>query len=135
MPVFYSRYSVADSSPLNDKALWPLMISAAAEYRQTVLEAFQDVADVLRALEADARTLLAWVEAKAAAEATLVLVEKQYELGATTYLALLIAQRDYQKARINVITARAQRYEDTAALFQALGGGWWNRSGKTAKAE
>ncbi len=108
---------------------------AAAEYRQTVLEAFQDVADVLRALETDARTLRARAEAEAAAKATLALVEKQYELGATTYLALLIAQRDYQEARINVITARSQRYEDTAALFQALGGGWWNRSKKTAKAE
>jgi NodT family efflux transporter outer membrane factor (OMF) lipoprotein len=101
---------------------------AAAEYRQTVLKAFQNVADVLRALETDARTLQAQVEAEAAAGSTFDLIEKQYELGAVSYLSLLIAQRDYHKTRINVIAAQAQRYADTAALFQALGGGWWNRS-------
>ncbi len=100
---------------------------ATSQYRQTVLKAFQDVADVLRALETDARTLQAQTEAQIAAKATLDLIEKQYELGAVNYLALLIAQRDFQKIRINVIAAQAQRYADTAALFQALGGGWWNR--------
>jgi NodT family efflux transporter outer membrane factor (OMF) lipoprotein len=100
---------------------------AAAQYRQTVLKSFQDVADVLRALETDARTLQAQAQAEAAAKATLALTEKQFELGAVSYLSLLVAQRDYQKTLINVISARAQRYADTAALFQALGGGWWNR--------
>jgi len=100
---------------------------ATAQYRQTVLKAFQDVADVLRALETDARTLKAQTEAQTAAKANLDLIEKQYELGAVSYLALVIARRDYQKTQINVITAQAQRYADTAALFQALGGGWWNR--------
>ena len=108
---------------------------AAAQYRQTVLKAFQDVADVLRALDGDARTLQAQAEAEAAAKAALVVVEKQYALGAVSYPALLIAQRDYQKTRINVIVARAQRYADTAALFQALGGGWWNRETTSANAE
>ncbi len=107
---------------------------AAAQYRQTVLKAFQDVADVLRALEADARTLQAQAGAEAAAKAALVLIEKQYELGAVSYPALLIAQRDYQKTRINVIATRAQRYADTAALFQALGG-WWNRESASLKAK
>jgi len=107
---------------------------AAAQYRQTVLKAFQDVADVLRALESDARTLQAQAEAEAAAKSALTLIEKQYELGAVSYPALLIAQRDYQKTRINVIAARAQRYADTAALFQALGGGWWNRKSTSLKA-
>jgi NodT family efflux transporter outer membrane factor (OMF) lipoprotein len=106
---------------------------AAAQYRQTVLKAFQDVADVLRALEADARTLQAQVEAEAAAKSVLALIEKQYELGAVSYPALLIAQRDYQKTRINVVAAGAQRYADTAALFQALGGGWWNRESTSLK--
>ena len=69
-------------------------------------------------------------EAEAAAKSALALIEKQYELGAVSYPALLIAQRDYQKTRINVVAARAQRYADTAALFQALGGGWWNRDGE-----
>jgi outer membrane protein TolC len=108
---------------------------AAAQYRQTVLKAFQDVADVLRALESDARTLQAQAEAEAAAKAELALIEKQYELGAVSYLSLLIAQRDYQKTRINLIAAQAQRYADTAALFQALGGGWWNRQSTSANAE
>ena len=105
---------------------------AVAQYRQTVLKAFQDVADVLRALETDARTFQAQAQAEAAAKAALALIEKQYELGAVSYLTLLIAQRDYQKTLINVITARAQRYADTAALFQALGGGWWNRMAASA---
>ncbi|MGP8155174.1 MAG: efflux transporter outer membrane subunit [Smithella sp.] len=100
---------------------------AVAQYRQTILKAFQDVADVLRALETDARTLHAQSQAEAAAKTALALTEKQYELGAVSYLSLLIAERDYQNTHINVITARAQRYADTAALFQALGGGWWNR--------
>ena len=106
---------------------------AAAQYRQTVLKAFQDVADVLRALETDARTLQAQAEAEAAAKSALALIEKQYELGAVSYPALLIAQRDYQKTRITVVAARAQRYADTAALFQALGGGWWNRKSTSLK--
>jgi NodT family efflux transporter outer membrane factor (OMF) lipoprotein len=105
---------------------------AASQYRQTVLKAFQDVADVLRALETDARTLKAQTEAQIAAKATLDLIEKQYELGAVSYLSLVIAGRDYQKTQINVITAQAQRYADTAALFQALGGGWWNRKTESA---
>jgi NodT family efflux transporter outer membrane factor (OMF) lipoprotein len=108
---------------------------AAAQYRQTVLKAFQDVADVLRALETDARTLQAQAQAEASAKATLVLIEKQYDLGAVSYLELLIAQRDYQKTRLNLIAAQAGRYADTAALFQALGGGWWNRPAISANTE
>jgi NodT family efflux transporter outer membrane factor (OMF) lipoprotein len=108
---------------------------AAAEYRQTVLKAFQDVADSLRALEADARTLQAQAQAEAAAKAALALIEKQFELGAVSYPLLLIANRDYQKTRMNLIVAQAQRYADTAALFQALGGGWWNRQSTTTNTE
>jgi len=108
---------------------------AAAQYRQTVLKAFQDVADVLRALETDARTLQAQAEAEAASKSALVLIEKQYDLGAVSYPALLIAQRDYQKTRINVVAVKAQLYADTAALFQALGGGWWNRKSTSLNAK
>jgi len=107
----------------------------AAQYRETVLKAFQDVANVLRALESDARTLQAQAEAEDAAKSALALIEKQYELGSVIYPALLIAQRDYQKTRISVITARAQRYADTAALFQALGGGWWHRKSTSLNAK
>ena len=101
---------------------------AAAEYRATVLQAFQNVADVLRALDADARTLKAQSEAAAAAEDSYELTQKQFSLGAVSYLSILNAQRQYQQARISLVQAQATRYADTAALFQALGGGWWNRS-------
>ena len=100
---------------------------AAAQYRSTVLTAFQNVADSLRAIEYDATTLKAQAEVEALARESLALSGTQYRLGALSYLALLDAQRSYQQARINLVSARAARYADTAALFQALGGGWWNR--------
>jgi NodT family efflux transporter outer membrane factor (OMF) lipoprotein len=101
---------------------------AAAQYRQTVLQAFQNVADTLRALETDARALKAQSEAEQAASASLDLARDQFRLGAVGYLSLLIAQRQYYQARVLLVLAQATRYADTAALFQALGGGWWNRA-------
>jgi NodT family efflux transporter outer membrane factor (OMF) lipoprotein len=98
------------------------------QYKQTVLQAFQNVADVLRAIEYDARELKAQTNARSAAHATLILTRDQYKLGATNYLALLTAEQQYQTAVINQIQAAAARYSDTAALFQALGGGWWNNT-------
>jgi outer membrane protein TolC len=92
-----------------------------------VLTAFQNVADALRALEYDATTLKAQAEVESLARESLTLSTSQYRLGALSYLALLDAQRTYQQARINLVSARAARFADTAALFQALGGGWWNR--------
>ncbi len=100
---------------------------AWAQYRQTVLQAFQNVADVLRGLEVDARTLQAQIRAEDAARASLNLTLKQYRLGGVSYINLLNAQQQYQQARINRIQAQAARYSDTAALFQALGGGWWHK--------
>jgi NodT family efflux transporter outer membrane factor (OMF) lipoprotein len=111
---------------------------AASIYKQTVLNAFSNVADVLHSLETDARSLQYYHEAEAAAKETLYLTNKQYELGAVNYLSLLIAQLGYNRAQMNMIQAQAQRYADTAALFNALGGGWWNRETapvETAKAE
>ena len=112
---------------------------AAAEYRDTVLQAFQNVADVLRALAGDASTLKAQAEADAAAHDTLDLTEKQFQLGAVSYLALLNAERQYEQARLTLVQAQATRFADTAALYQALGGGWWSRDPKaeaaTMKAE
>jgi NodT family efflux transporter outer membrane factor (OMF) lipoprotein len=99
---------------------------AAAQYRETVLLAFQNVADALRALEADARTLKAQSDAEALARETLNLTQRQFQLGATNYIALLDAQRQFNQARFLLVQAQANRYADTAALFQALGGGWWN---------
>jgi NodT family efflux transporter outer membrane factor (OMF) lipoprotein len=100
---------------------------AAAQYRETVLQAFREVADVLRALEYDAMTLKAQSDAEAAARDTLDIATKQVRFGATSYLSLLDAQRQYHLARILLVQAQALRFADTAALYQALGGGWWNR--------
>jgi NodT family efflux transporter outer membrane factor (OMF) lipoprotein len=102
--------------------------AASAQYRLTVLQAFQNVADTLRALEADARTLAAQEEAATLAGDSLGLTQRQFDLGAVSYLSLLTAQRQYQQTRLNLIQAQATRYADTAALFQALGGGWWNEA-------
>jgi len=100
---------------------------AAAQYRATVLSAFQNVADSLRALEFDAQTLQQQANAEALARETLELVDKQYRLGGVSSLTLLDAKRTYYSARIALVQAQASRYADTAALFQSLGGGWWNR--------
>jgi NodT family efflux transporter outer membrane factor (OMF) lipoprotein len=100
---------------------------ADAQYRATVLAAFQNVADALRALQLDAATLRAQRAALRAAADTLDLARGQYRLGAISYVILLNAQHSYQQARLAVVQAQAARYADTAALFQALGGGWWNR--------
>ena len=100
---------------------------AAAMYRSTIITAFQNVADVLHALQSDAETLKAAYAAERAASKSLEITRRQLELGAITYLGLLTAQNTYQTAVIALVQARAARYTDTAALFQALGGGWWNR--------
>jgi NodT family efflux transporter outer membrane factor (OMF) lipoprotein len=108
---------------------------AAAQYRATVLQAFQNVADVLRALEADARALQAQADAEAAARDSLDLTQKQFQLGAVSYLSLLNAERQHEQTRIGLVQAQAARFADTAALFQALGGGWWNREKEEVKSE
>jgi len=101
---------------------------AAAQYRSTVIKACQNVADTLRALQSDADALAAQSAAERSAFASLDLVRQQYGLGAIDYLTLLNAQRTWQQARISLVQAEATRYSDTAALFQALGGGWWHRT-------
>lgn len=98
---------------------------AAAQYKQTVLQAFQNVADSLRALQIDAQTLRAQTQAENAARNLLKLTRGQYRLGGANYLNLLTAQIQYQQTRLARIQAQASRYADTAVLFQALGGGWW----------
>jgi NodT family efflux transporter outer membrane factor (OMF) lipoprotein len=101
---------------------------AEAQYRNTVLAAFQNVADALRAVQLDAATLRAQRNALRAASETLDLTRGQYRLGAINYITLLNAQRTYTQSRLAVVQAQATRFADTAALFQALGGGWWNRA-------
>jgi NodT family efflux transporter outer membrane factor (OMF) lipoprotein len=100
---------------------------AAAQYRSTVLAAFQNIADTLTALEQDAETLQAANDAADAAKLTLDLAQRQWRAGYAGYLALLSAEQADQQSQINLVQAEASRYADTAALFQALGGGWWNR--------
>ncbi|MGB9435009.1 MAG: efflux transporter outer membrane subunit [Candidatus Acidiferrum sp.] len=101
---------------------------AEEQYRSTVLTAFQNVADTLNALQQDAQALKTAAAAKDAAAITLELTQKQYQTGYVNYLGLLNAEQSYQQALINLVQAQANRYTDTAALFQALGGGWWNRA-------
>lgn len=98
--------------------------AAAAQYRSTVLTAFQNVADALRAIETDAMALQVQSEAAALARQNLDLSTLQYRLGAVSFLSLLDVQRTYQQTQIALVQAQAQRFADTAALFQALGGGW-----------
>jgi len=100
---------------------------AFAQYQQTVLGAFQNVADVLFALEFDAVALKAQADAEAAARESLEMTRAQLQFGSASYLALYNAQRQYEQAKIGLVQAQAARYADTAALFQALGGGWWRR--------
>jgi NodT family efflux transporter outer membrane factor (OMF) lipoprotein len=101
---------------------------AAEQYRSTVLTAFQNVADTLTALEQDADALKAAAAAADAAKVTLDLAQRQLQDGYAGYLALLNAEQAYQLDRINLVQAQANRFADTAALFQALGGGWWHRA-------
>lgn len=101
---------------------------AAEQYRATILTAFQNVADSLTALDQDARALRASAAAAEAARTTLDLSRLQYKHGYAAYLAVLNAEQGYQQARIALVQAQASRFADSAALFQALGGGWWQRT-------
>ena len=101
---------------------------AASMYRSTVITAFQNVADSLHALQSDAETLKGAYAAERAAFKSLEIARRQLQLGAIGYLGLLTAQNTYQTALISLVQAQAARYADTAVLFQALGGGWWNRN-------
>lgn len=108
---------------------------AAAEYRGTVLTAMRNVADALYALNADAAELREQNLAAQAAADTLRVSRARYAAGSISSLDLLVVTRTYQQARIAQLQAQAARYADTAALFQALGGGWWNRAAPAAMAE
>jgi NodT family efflux transporter outer membrane factor (OMF) lipoprotein len=101
--------------------------AAAAQYHETVLQAFQNVADALKALEDDARLLKAQADAERLARESLELTQRQYQIGAVSFLTLLVVQRQYNQARLALVQVQGNRYANVAALFQALGGGWWNR--------
>jgi NodT family efflux transporter outer membrane factor (OMF) lipoprotein len=114
-----------------ERAAKAAYVQAAEQYRSTVLTAFQNVADTLNALEQDAAALKTAAAAAAAAKVTLDLTRRQLETGYAGNLALLNAEQAYQQAVINLVQAQANRYADTAALFQSLGGGWWHRADLT----
>ena len=108
---------------------------AAAQYRLTVLKAFQNVADSLRAIQYDAKALAAQVEAEGASVRSLAISRSQFQTGGTTWNSVLTAEQTYQNAVIARVKAQAQRFSDTTALFQSLGGGWWNRVDETQQAQ
>ncbi|HSS18400.1 MAG TPA: efflux transporter outer membrane subunit [Candidatus Dormibacteraeota bacterium] len=114
-----------------ERAARAAYVQAAEQYRSTVVTAFQNVTDTLNALQRDADALKSAAAAGDAAKVTLDLTRRQLETGSggeANQLALLNAQQTYQQALINLVQAQANRYADTAALFHALGGGWWNRA-------
>ena len=100
---------------------------SAMQYRGTVLVAFQNVADTLAALQHDAETLKATAAAADASKTSLDLARVQYKDGYAAYLSVLNAEQTYQQARLSLVQAEVDRFTDTAALFQSLGGGWWHR--------
>src|ERR1035438_5234612 len=100
---------------------------AAAQYQSTVIAAYQNVADTLHASLSDADTLAADVASEDAAKVTYDLTRRQMDVGYVNYLTLLNAETAYQQTLLTRVQAQATRFGDTVALFQALGGGWWNR--------
>jgi NodT family efflux transporter outer membrane factor (OMF) lipoprotein len=106
---------------------------AAAQYRETVIGAFQNVSDVLRALQSDADELQAAQAAQVAAAHSLTIARQELQAGSIDYVYVLTAEQTYQTAQQALVQAEAMRLSDTAALFQSLGGGWWNRSDPTVE--
>jgi outer membrane protein TolC len=100
--------------------------AAQANYRQTVLDAFAQVGDSMQALEHDAQALEAQADAKRAAAEALRLVQINYRSGLAAYVDVWAADVQFHQASIGYLQALAQRYQDTVALFVAVGGGWWN---------
>ncbi len=105
-----------------------------ALYKSTVISAFQNVADSLHAVQYDADALQAQNSAEQSAKASLAMAQNQYATGAVNYATVLNALQTYQTAVISRVKAQAARYTDTVALYQSLGGGWWNRDDETDKA-
>jgi len=105
---------------------------ASADYRGTVLYAFQNVADSLRAIELDAESLASRAIALEAAAESMDIARRQYEDGSIDYVQVLIESRLFEQARILFIEARANRLADTAAMYAALGGNFDDDSDQPA---
>jgi NodT family efflux transporter outer membrane factor (OMF) lipoprotein len=110
-----------------ERAAEDTLQQAAWAYRATVIAAFQNVADSLRALQSDAEALKAARDFERAGKVSRDLAQQQFGAGNINFIVLLNAQQTYQQARIALVQAQAARLMDTVALYQALGGGWWNR--------
>lgn len=122
-------HTVFDAGALENKqrAAEAATSQAVAQYRSVVMAAFQNVADVLRALQADERAVAAAIAAEQSAEQNVGLVRKQVEQGQVNIALLIAAQNAFLQTSLARVDAQASRLADTVALFQALGGGWWNR--------
>jgi NodT family efflux transporter outer membrane factor (OMF) lipoprotein len=116
-----------------ERAAQQALKQAAAQYETTVMTAYQNIADTLHLSLSDADALAADVEAENSARVTYDLTQRQVQAGYVAYLTLLSAETAYQQTRLARVQAQATRYGDTVALFQALGGGWWNRKEVAAK--
>jgi len=116
-----------------ERAAKAALRQAAAQYQSTVIAAYQNVADTLHASISDADALAADVDAENSSKVTYDLTRRQTETGYVNYLALLSAETAYNQALLTRVQAQAARYGDTIALFQALGGGWWNRKEVAAR--
>ncbi|MDQ0391372.1 NodT family efflux transporter outer membrane factor (OMF) lipoprotein [Labrys monachus] len=107
---------------------------ATQQYKSTVITAFENVADSIKAVQYDAEALKAQADAQSAADDSLKIARAEYKAGATNYITMLNAEQTALAARTGLVKAQAARFEDTAALLQALGGGWWNRVDETKEA-
>jgi NodT family efflux transporter outer membrane factor (OMF) lipoprotein len=116
-----------------ERAAKAALAQAAAQYQSAVLTAYQNVADTLHASLSDADALAADARAESSAKVTYDLTQRQLEVGYASYLSLLSAEAAYRQTLLTRIQAQATRYGDTVALFQALGGGWWNRKEVAAR--
>ncbi|MEO7621713.1 MAG: efflux transporter outer membrane subunit, partial [Gallionella sp.] len=121
-------YTIFDGGTLRAKsrAAQQALIQAGAQYRSTVITALQNVADTLHLIQSDADALKAAATSENAAQTTALIARKQFEVGYINYQTLLTAEQNHQLSTINLIQAQTNRLGDTAALYQALGGGWWN---------
>lgn len=111
-----------------ERAARERLVQASADYRNVVITAFQNVADTLHTIQSDADFLKAAARSEQALKVTADITRKQYKLGYVSYQIVVIAEQSHQQSLINLIQAQTNRFGNAAALYQALGGGWWNRS-------
>lgn len=128
-------YTIFDGGTLRarSRAAQAALAQAGAQYRSTVITALQNVADTLHTIQSDAEALAAAARNEQAMRLARDITRKQYETGYAGYQVLLSAGQNYQQAVIALVQAQTSRFGDTAALYQALGGGWWNRSDAALK--